>query len=301
MHFKGKSENSSGMVRKMFSHFMTMLNALKLPTYALNLVISLRILLLLIVDFFRSFFNIIYPYAAEICRRLQRTFLRNFLVKVEGIYFIVPDYRALKIVALELSEPHVYRFFKRALHEGYCFLDVGAHIGSYSLRAAKLVGSNGIVVAVEPHPENALLLRINMMLNGFNNIRIVEAAAWNKRDNIIFIYMYIGAESGWHSLKGEKVGTIPSVMVSCIPVDDVVRELGLSRVDLIKIDVEGAEIEVLQGLRCTLINFKPHVIVEVHSYDNLQKVIGIAKELGMVVLKLCETHYLLVPSIRATT
>jgi FkbM family methyltransferase len=284
------------MVRKMFSHFMAMLNALKFPTYALNLRISLRILLLLIVDFFRSLFNIIYPYSAEICRKLQRTFLRNFLVKVKGIYFIVPDYRALKIVVLEFSEPNVYSFFERALHEGYCFLDVGAHIGSYSLRAAKLVGSNGIVVAVEPHPENALLLRINMMLNGFNNIRVVEAAAWNKKDKL---FLYRGAESGWHSLKGERVGIIPSITVPCIPVDDVVRELGLSRVDLIKIDVEGAEIEVLEGSRRTLINFKPNVIVEVHSHDNLQKVIGIAKELDMVVLKLCETHYLLVPSICA--
>jgi len=274
----------------MFNRFKAILHIL-IPVYAITFDTALRILLLSILDVFRILLKR-FTLLAEACKKIQRKFLRNFLVKAEGLYFVVPDYFSLKIIFLEYSEPYIYSFFKRTLRKGYYFLDIGAHVGSYALRAAKLVGPNGVVVAIEPHPQNAFLLKINAKLNNFNNIKIVQAAAWSKRDKLP---LYLGLESGWHSLKSEKYRS-NFLEVLCLPVDEIVKELGLSRIDLVKIDVEGAEIEVLDGLKNTLVKLKPSVIIEVHSYSNLRKILEMVEDLrklGIVMLKLDERHYLL--------
>lgn len=134
--------------------------------------------------------------------------------------------------------------------------DVGAHAGFFTLLASKLVGPDGRVVAFEPLPANAARLRVNLAANGRMNVDVMEAAASDARGEAWFNIR----ES---SLEGALSGS-GDARVRTVTIDDVVRA-GARVPELIKIDVEGAEGAVLRGTADTIRNFRPRLLVEVHS------------------------------------
>jgi FkbM family methyltransferase len=145
------------------------------------------------------------------------------------------------------------------------FLDVGAHIGYFSMKAAPRVGKTGHVVAFEPNPETLVSLRANVTANHAENV-IVEPIACTELEQTLTLYAGPPSNTGMSSLASDNVpveGTPKLYTVPCRPIDDVVRELKLTRVDAIKIDVEGAEVGVLRGALNTLRRFHPKVVVEI--------------------------------------
>lgn len=137
-----------------------------------------------------------------------------------------------------------------ALKPGGWFVDVGANIGTQSIYAL-LSGQFRGVVAIEPDPHNASLLRRNLAHNGFSaQVRIIELAASNRSGVAKF---YRDAENfGAHALEPLKPQRIDSwVEVKTQPLDDILAELGIAPADvgLVLIDVEGHEIEVLRGMQ----------------------------------------------------
>ncbi len=163
-------------------------------------------------------------------------------------------------------QPEVWDATASSLSEGSVYFDVGAHIGYFTMKAAAQVGKTGRVVAFEPNPETLLLLRDNVKANHFDNV-IVEPIACTDHDQTLTLYAASIANTGASSLARDNA-TISAeapraFTVRGRPIDDVVRELGLTRVDAIKIDVEGAEVGVLRGALNTLKRFHPKVVAEV--------------------------------------
>jgi len=161
-------------------------------------------------------------------------------------------------------EPKVWAAIASGLSAGAVFFDVGAHIGYDSLKGARLVGEKGRVVAFEPNPNTLVILRSNIEASGAHNIIVQPIACTDAETTLTLFDSTPGGNSGSSSLSRANAGARSRpYTVRGRPIDDVVGELGLSRVDVIKADVEGAELLVLRGAAQTLRRFHPVLILEV--------------------------------------
>jgi len=153
-----------------------------------------------------------------------------------------------------LWEEDVTNWLSATLRPGDVFVDIGANVGYFSLLAARLVGPTGGVVAVEAHPRMAELLRRNVIANRVG-ATTWHRAAWSHPELLTFhMRANFASNSSTGSLDpaslDELGDTEELVEVPAVPVDDLLE--GMHRVDVIKIDVEGAENRVMQGLVRTL-------------------------------------------------
>jgi FkbM family methyltransferase len=207
----------------------------------------------------------------KILTNIKNRLVNKVLVRVGGFHKLVDSTSAFIISP---------RFEKRLwdylnLEEGDVFIDVGSHIGKYTIPAARLVGSSGLVISVEPHPENYAVLVENVMLNKLTNVIALNVAAWDRE---CYLRLFIGDSAG-HSVK-RNYGS-GYIVVRALPIDLIIKELNVRVVDFIKIDVEGAELEVLKGLSNTLKEFKPKLIIEV-SEENKDKVFKFLENYGYI-------------------
>lgn len=152
---------------------------------------------------------------------------------------------------------------KRLSPRGGVFLDVGAHIGYYALHAARATGSSGTVLAFEAARGNAQRLRENIELNPGGRVELVEAAATAQEGSIIFHEVDVAGETGWGSLLLDAGATTREIEVRAVTIDGVVSTHGLTRVDAMKLDVQGAELDVLRGAEDTIRRFRPAILCEV--------------------------------------
>ncbi|HKW98709.1 MAG TPA: FkbM family methyltransferase [Bryobacteraceae bacterium] len=191
-------------------------------------------------------------------------------VQVEpGVSFFLDPGDLVPATILRTGEwqPEIWQSLAPSLSEGSVFLDVGAHIGYFSMKAAKRVGKTGRVLAFEPNPETLKLLRDNVAANRTENV-IVEPIACTDREQTLTLYAAPEINTGASSLALHNASISPAEAprpynVRGRPIDDVIRELNLTRVDAIKVDVEGAEVSVLRGALETLRRFHPKLVVEV--------------------------------------
>jgi len=161
-------------------------------------------------------------------------------VSAQGVRLAAPRSHLFGFV-LQPHEPEIVAVLDRLLGPGMTAVDVGANIGYLTLQMARRVGPGGRVVAIEPAADNLAWLRRNVALNGFENVEIHAAGA--------------GAEERERELHLEEGSTrygfygggseAQTVAVREVPLDGVVD----GPADLVKIDVEGAEIEVLAGMQ----------------------------------------------------
>jgi FkbM family methyltransferase len=138
-------------------------------------------------------------------------------------------------------------FVEKFLKPGMCVLDVGAHHGLYTILASKQVGSGGKVIAFEPSPRERSLLARNLRINFSSNVH-VEAYALGSGRSKADLFLVEGGEDGCNSLRPPAVAaTTQTVSVDTISLDEYLVNASVSRVDFVKLDVEGGEREVLRG------------------------------------------------------
>jgi FkbM family methyltransferase len=174
------------------------------------------------------------------------------------------------------------------LNQGDVFLDVGAHIGKYTIPISKIVGENGLVIAIEAHPENYKTLVKNIKLNGLKNIIALNVAAWNKECKL---KLFNGEKNGQHSIKNDC--GLGYVTVKAQALDNILDKLKVRRIDCIKIDVEKSELETLEGLVKTLKEHNPRVIVEI--LEDPIKVKDFMHKKGYVMQRIASHYYFLNP------
>jgi len=155
------------------------------------------------------------------------------------------------------------RYLWRILRPGMVFLDIGAHHGLYSLVAAKRLGADSTVVAFEPSQNEFRRLRLHLRSNGMRSVRAEPIALGATSSNQKFFQIISGdnTRGGLRPPASSDRVLETSVETACL--DDYLRRRAVNRVDLVKLDVEGAELEVLQGASVVLAKFRPIFICEV--------------------------------------
>lgn len=141
-------------------------------------------------------------------------------------------------------EPHISGWIAAHLRPGDCFVDVGANIGHYSLLASACVGSEGRVVAIEAAQDIHGLLDRHVTLNGRRNIRTVQCAAAAERGVVKLYHGHSGNIGKTTTIAGDGVATD----VRAVPLAEILAADEIARIRIIKVDVEGAELQVLRGL-----------------------------------------------------
>lgn len=158
------------------------------------------------------------------------------------------------------AEPHLQRAIRKYVAPGDTVYDVGANMGYVSLSLAKQVGPGGCVVAFEPVPRNIDLLRANIENNKLTNIQVLEVAASDSGGEAVIRLAENPSTASliWHRNDSSAV----ELVIKTVAIDDLVRAGDLAEPKFVKIDVEGAESQVLQGMRHTLAAAKPVLFVE---------------------------------------
>ncbi len=180
------------------------------------------------------------------------------------------------LILFGVHEPFFSEYFKPTL--GDTVIDIGAHIGKHTIFSSRCVGKRGRVIAIEAHPRNYMHLIKNLKINSIRNVHPINVAVDEANRQVD---LYEAAESGWHSvnpvlLHDKKIKR--KIRVPAKTLDTIVEEFGLSRIDWIKIDVEGGENRVLLGGIRSLRIFKPKTLIEIHNADIGTKVIKTLKK-----------------------
>jgi FkbM family methyltransferase len=185
------------------------------------------------------------------------------LTRMSGFRLRLVDHESLTIACTNF-EPFMQYWFKPQM--GNVVLDIGANFGIYTLKSSLAVGPTGKVLAVEAHPLTFRVLSENIRLNASANAESVHCAVWKAEQ---WLTLFLANSSAQHSLKlfsGSR-----AIRVRARTLDSIVEERKIGHVDWIKIDVEGAELEVLQGAQKMLSRDRPKIILEVRP--NQQKAV----------------------------
>ncbi|MGN6655134.1 MAG: FkbM family methyltransferase, partial [Rhodanobacter sp.] len=215
--------------------------------------------------------------------RIPQTLLWYFLRRIH-MTIQVSDFDGDLTIPLQLSEHMQRRIFwlgyynlqiipyiKSTLLPGMTFIDIGANIGEVSMAAAKCVGRDGKVIAFEPIDAIANELQSNAKRNHLNQITVVRAGVSDSIDDNVPIYAscaqgHPGDENkGLGSIFGDATGQASVQRITTTTLDAWLETHPLDRLDMIKIDIEGAELPCLRGSERTLRRFKPTLIVEVQD------------------------------------
>lgn len=188
-------------------------------------------------------------------------------VRIGGVLLEVPGTRVerLSVVA---GNRRIHRLLGRSVRPGATVVDVGANIGWNAVGAARLVGPAGRVVAVEPTPDTLAVLRRNVAAAGLGNLEVAPVAAGRAAGTAEFYVR--GGVSAVNSLYAEsRYGRVTEVLrVPVVRLDDLVE----GAADVVKIDVEGAELDVLAGMERLL--SAPGLVLIVEWDPVLQRMAG---------------------------
>ncbi len=154
-------------------------------------------------------------------------------------------------------EPHLTSFFRTTIRPGMNVVDVGANIGYYSMMSSSLVGPGGHVFSFEPNSENARLILMSKERNNANNLQLYPVAL-SDRTGHAFFSSALGSNGGTLSETLESLMSPQCAVVPTTRLDDIIK----SRIDFIKIDVEGDEGLVLAGASELISNFRPVITME---------------------------------------
>ncbi|MFZ0545858.1 MAG: FkbM family methyltransferase [Candidatus Promineifilaceae bacterium] len=197
-------------------------------------------------------------------KKLQEEAFKLQLIKLENfnIYIRKNDFFIGAVIAnTQNYEPYVTNEVQRLLQPGMVFIDVGANIGYFTLLAAALVGPTGKVYAFEPNPDNCRMIEMSIEANGFENIQLFPYAVAEARQS--FNLDVGGANSNGRIIdfSPEAVpGQGTPMLIEAVTLDETLADL--ERVDLIKLDIEGAEPRAWQGMQQIIGRFRPILVFE---------------------------------------
>ncbi len=228
---------------------------------------------------------------------LRRTFFKNMklisnvLVKnQDGIFYCGNNFSAVGCVHISYEKElrNIFRNVKKGI-----FIDVGANIGKYTIMVGKKI--KGKVIAIEPEEKNFEILKKNIELNNLKNIIPVRSACSSKSKKRKFFLDRQGI--GTHSFYKIKIGKTDKIIyIKTERLDNLIsknlEKKEIKEISLIKIDVEGAEADVLKGTKKTLKKYHPKILVEVWNNKSLEKVRKILLPLGYKEKKLNKENYL---------
>jgi FkbM family methyltransferase len=192
--------------------------------------------------------------------------------KYQDVDLIIPIHGyQLRVPAAELSlvpdllnerswEPHITRYLRLNLKPTAIFMDVGANLGYFTILCAPLVKR---VIAFEPVSATHSYCKANISLNNLMNVDLYRYGLWNEDINK---YIRVDSSRLMTASIEEDVRTSYIEPIHCVSLDQMIRrgELNLPRLDMVKMDIEGAEVFALKGMRETIIQHHPKILMELN-------------------------------------
>ncbi len=163
-------------------------------------------------------------------------------------------------------------------------IDVGANIGRHTVWLSRRVGPSGLVIAIEPEYHNFKILDSNRQVNSLDNILLIRAALGSQKTKGRLVVPRPSLMGQTSFKTSSPPGRGYAFHVDIETLDDLVVNHHIRTVSAIKIDVEGAELPVLQGAEKTVRKFRPRLIIEVHGDNNVQAIRHLLKAFNMVVM-----------------
>jgi FkbM family methyltransferase len=230
--------------------------------YDVEVVYPIDALKLLLVRFLNMLY---YRTQVSLFRVLSNKLTFGTVVKVHNIYYVLTCVSDYLYEVVPGYEEYAFKRLTELVEPGAVFIDIdiGAHIGRYTFPIAKLVGEDGIVIAIELDPVSFRALIRGIELNKFKNVVALNVALGDRNGSTILCQEYATAASS--IVERGKCRSFVEVPMETL--DNIVKKLKISRIDVVKIDVEGAEIKVLRGMVDTIKRFKPYMLVEIRSYN----------------------------------
>ncbi len=206
-----------------------------------------------------------YPLSVRMKQRYLRLKYRAFhrLRKAGSDQYRLCDFQGGKIY-LDIGEsPHmlfhlagVYEYwktelFKKLVKPGMTVVDVGSSRGVFALMAARLVGDKGRVLAFEPDPENHRWLKRSIEANGYDTVSLFRFALSDEAGETTFFPGRLSGQGSMFDARKGRDRTREPFKVKIRTMDSVMKREGIKKVDVMKIDVQGADIHVLRGAKRT--------------------------------------------------
>lgn len=190
----------------------------------------------------------------------------------DGLRFALdPQDRSVAPFVMDRNfEPHVSAVLRDRCRPGFQVIDVGANVGYHTVRLASLVGPGGSVLAVEANPDNCLLLHAAVDANGFTNVELLPVGLGSERGWSYFT-THVGTNGGLLVGSPRSVVRDAGTIVPLLRLDDVIASD--QAVDLMKVDVEGAEGLVVEGAADVIARCRPVVLSE-FSVEMIRRVSG---------------------------
>lgn len=196
---------------------------------------------------------------------------RCYRTRSGRLYVDIAEAPTMLARVLRMYEPEKLKALEALIRPGMTFIDIGACKGDFAVLAARLVGPAGTVVAVEPEPANAEWLHRSVVRNGLANVRVHRLALSSESGTAILHQADPAAatevSTGWNSLTSGHIAERGQLEVETQTLDKLAEHERLDRVDVVKIDVEGWELPVLQGATKTLLrNPRIVLLMDIHPY-----------------------------------
>jgi len=208
-------------------------------------------------------------------RAVKDTPIGSVLFSSDGCVYTLDDGRAYRfdpersaswlysVPSLGTFEKAETEYIKTAIREGWVCADIGGCFGWYSVLFSRLSGNGGEVHVFEPVPDNKSCLDENLELNNCQNVTVNDFAL-GREPSVERIFVPVDGVSG--SLKAHaKLEQCKVLDIQVSTLDQYVADYGLSRLDFIKADIEGAELPMLQGAEETLRRFRPELMLEIQE------------------------------------
>ncbi len=173
--------------------------------------------------------------------------------------------------------------FASKIREGDVVFDIGANVGFYSLIASKLTGSTGKVYAFEPAPKNLNYLKRHIEINKCINSTVVSGAVSNKKDLMYF-------DDGDHAATGSLSKKHGALLVPTFDLDSLIDDEIITPPNLMKVDVEGAEFDVLTGGQRMLEKYHPTVFLATHNTGVHKECLNLLRSLNYKLESISELN-----------
>ena len=179
--------------------------------------------------------------------RMIRSLSKSNFVEIEGRKMFTHGNDGLALSIFKVYEPAQTKIVKQYVREGDVVIDIGAHVGYYTLLMAQLVGKKGKVFSFEPDPLNFQLLKKSVEINRFDNVILVQKAVSNTTEKI---KLFVGNnDRAINRIYDAKLGDAKeSIEVESITLDEYFQDNSES-LNFIKIDSEGSEAKIVNGMQ----------------------------------------------------
>ncbi len=227
------------------------------------------------LNYFRDYFSKYYTYFDALkgflflsyrdiaSRRIDIS--RSYIIKVNEVKLLTIPYDkgiSLELVVFGVHEPLSTLVLKKELRRNWTCIDIGANLGYYALLESRLVGNQGKVLAIEPNPVAYKYLRKNIALNKATNIETYKVAMGHYDGTAYFL---VDERSNLSRIVADNNTHRNTIQVPLTTLDKFISDNKISKLDFLRMDVEGYEAHILKGGVTTIKKYHPDLYIEFHK------------------------------------